>query len=1372
MSETYNPHLKALLIGINYHNKPQLRLQGCTNDITVAREYLANNLQVDPNHITTLVDPPLSWEGGKEWGSFPTKDNIVQAVSRFLASGVQGDVLFLHYSGHGTQVREQDGRVSGEALVPLDAEDTGSNFSNVLRDFELEKLIAEKTPPNVTLYIVLDCCYGGGDIDKQGARNTVFPYNKSIGTQVRAAIPRNLPLRREGETPSGGYEYPTMESRLRAVASAKPNVIVFVGGSKFEPVVEATFNFTSFGAFSYFFYQTLKQNRYLRNINLLNSVRTNIKSASFFQQPQLIVARDEMCTWNFLSPVTGEENPNIILPSFASANRMDAKQVQEWQLIDAIATLEVNHELGMHRKRAGKWVPFVVEDIARIIAGVAGRAVLKIAQQEGIRDNAAFALALIAIKDSIYRVSDILLPPPIPTGTAKRPIAYPTMQDLISGVVLPSVRNTIGPQLPPNKVVDIEAALHRDGFIPNTNAALSQHVGRAIQLAEEIRDVTVAMPEVESRSEIDHALELAKQVIITISASEIYAAFLSSPPSAPLPPSANLPLSASLPPDVTPLANDISNRIGQAFNNDFISRLTSSSDPQGKVEKLCLVVLQGMVRDYKVPVLPQDLADRVAELTSRFSCFVHLSAPAGQALLRARRKGMQTAAISLVETLVGPICACAVDDAVFERAQRQGAPPPSLLSPSPYTVSDLVKMAAHSVAELAIHAALDALKLRNVQNISAGPLCGVLRTLAKGAAVKVLDTLSKVQSEENGTWGGKGDTWNSHFYEAFPVFVSIAVDTAIAGLNALSVRYPATAGTCTTTTAMIQGEDAEQLIANYVHASVPWYLRFLPFLGTAIPLVNSGIQALGSPQGKRAEVWEMSHYGAEVLATSFASIITSRDASVELSVAMSIVKEAVGVLALKIHENSLVANVTESLSNTLKRRNGLSVGLKRITHSALQEEVSRTAHLFAAFSPPTSVPSHTLFDVSAVFAGTGSRAAQQCVQLPTGAQGELRANPPFFVNFGRMIAQVAAGALLDVLQKQGILSDTPRVRHLSKRIKNSATNIAVQLLSETLAITPTATTPTPTPTATTMLEQVLESMIPAVAKAARAIIGNETPELSLMSVATHAVATRMRFMGNLLPILSTVSPPLLNNVTGLISTSLAQRGKEEGPTFESDVERAGLTTMIALGENRDILQYKSGNVTDDIITQAVARAIQYTRENPRGPVEQAVKRSIDSFEFKGEGMRYLFEESLRPIALQASQVAQRIPETPAEGLPYGAPKTVPQISPTYLSAGDVDRITQHVLSLYSFAPGFSDRALRPTVAQTVAYVAHYNPLAHYPRNYVLELAKMAGCVAAKEQLRPGTTDSKNAITLGLAVVAQLLIPPAQIVQGVLLKQSP
>lgn len=602
MSETYNPHLKALLIGINYHNKPQLRLQGCTNDITLAREYLATNLQVDPRHITTLVDPPLSWEGGKEWSSFPTKDNIVQAVTGFLANSQQGDVLLLHYSGHGTQVREQDGRISGEALVPLDAEDTGSNFNNILRDWELEKLIAEKTPPNVTLYIVLDCCYGGGDIDKQGARNTVFPYNKSIGTQVRAAIPRNLPFRREGETQSGGAEYPTMESRLRAVASAKPNVIVFVGGLKFEPVVEATFNFTSYGAFSYFFYQTLKQNRYLRNINLLNSVRTNIKNASFFQQPQLIVGRDEMCTWNFLSPLTGEENPNIILPSFATANRMDAKQVQEWQLIDAIATLEVNHELGMHRKRAGKWVPFVVEDIARIIAGVAGRAVLKIAQQEGIRDNAAFALALVAIKNSIYSVSDILLPPPTPTGTSKRPIAYPTMQDLISGVVLPSVRNTIGPQLPPNKVVDIEAALHRDGFIPNTNAALSQHVGRAIQLAEEIRDVTVAIPEVESRSEIDHALELAKQVIITISASEIYAAFLSSPPSgSPIPPS------TTLPPDVTPLANDISNRIGQAFNNDFISRLTSSSDPQGKVEKLCLVVLQGMVRDYKVPVLPQDL---------------------------------------------------------------------------------------------------------------------------------------------------------------------------------------------------------------------------------------------------------------------------------------------------------------------------------------------------------------------------------------------------------------------------------------------------------------------------------------------------------------------------------------------------------------------------------------------------------------------------------------------------------------------------------------------------------------------------------------------------------------------------------------------
>ena len=58
----------------------------------------------------------------------PTRANITQEF-QWLSQGAQpGDILFLHYSGHGTQTRDLDGDEADgydEALVPLDHQSAG-----------------------------------------------------------------------------------------------------------------------------------------------------------------------------------------------------------------------------------------------------------------------------------------------------------------------------------------------------------------------------------------------------------------------------------------------------------------------------------------------------------------------------------------------------------------------------------------------------------------------------------------------------------------------------------------------------------------------------------------------------------------------------------------------------------------------------------------------------------------------------------------------------------------------------------------------------------------------------------------------------------------------------------------------------------------------------------------------------------------------------------------------------------------------------------------------------------------------------------------------------------------------------------------------
>lgn len=105
----------AVLVGCNYANTPH-ELNGCINDALAMRDVLVKRFGFDQKHIELLSDAPDSLV-------MPTGANIKKALHRMVNRAEPGDVLFFHYSGHGTRIPSvRPGHFFGhdEAIVPWD----------------------------------------------------------------------------------------------------------------------------------------------------------------------------------------------------------------------------------------------------------------------------------------------------------------------------------------------------------------------------------------------------------------------------------------------------------------------------------------------------------------------------------------------------------------------------------------------------------------------------------------------------------------------------------------------------------------------------------------------------------------------------------------------------------------------------------------------------------------------------------------------------------------------------------------------------------------------------------------------------------------------------------------------------------------------------------------------------------------------------------------------------------------------------------------------------------------------------------------------------------------------------------------------------
>ncbi|KAK6228553.1 hypothetical protein QQP08_005167 [Theobroma cacao] len=143
----------AVLVGCNYPNTKH-ELHGCINDVVAMREVLVERFGFDPSHVKLLTDAPGSLV-------MPTGANMKAALNEMVNKAEAGDVLFFHYSGHGTRIpslKPDNHFRQDEAIVPCDF--------NLITDVDFRQLV-NRLPKGATFTILSDSCHSGGLIDKE-----------------------------------------------------------------------------------------------------------------------------------------------------------------------------------------------------------------------------------------------------------------------------------------------------------------------------------------------------------------------------------------------------------------------------------------------------------------------------------------------------------------------------------------------------------------------------------------------------------------------------------------------------------------------------------------------------------------------------------------------------------------------------------------------------------------------------------------------------------------------------------------------------------------------------------------------------------------------------------------------------------------------------------------------------------------------------------------------------------------------------------------------------------------------------------------------------------------------------------------------------
>lgn len=168
---------RALLIGINYTNTTSIQLNGCINDIINMRNMLIDAYDYNAANIMMLRDDTTNINYQ------PTRVNIITNLKNLVAQSTAQDELWIHYSGHGSQLQDRNGDETGKLdsiLVPVDYASSG-----YILDDEILSIIKNIKCRAILLF---DACHSGTMCDLPWTLEYKNAYNYSLSSNNQIVI--------------------------------------------------------------------------------------------------------------------------------------------------------------------------------------------------------------------------------------------------------------------------------------------------------------------------------------------------------------------------------------------------------------------------------------------------------------------------------------------------------------------------------------------------------------------------------------------------------------------------------------------------------------------------------------------------------------------------------------------------------------------------------------------------------------------------------------------------------------------------------------------------------------------------------------------------------------------------------------------------------------------------------------------------------------------------------------------------------------------------------------------------------------------------------------------------------------------------------
>ncbi len=249
-SNAFSQNKLALIVAIGeYPAASKIKPIASVNDVKYIESALQKNDFPEKN-ITTLIN------------SQATKAGILNALDQLAANAKKNDIVVIHFSCHGQQIRDQKTVAEGkdeddgydEALIPYDAlakyNPTGYHGENHLRDDDLYpkvNAIRQKLGVGGSLLIMLDACHSG-----TGTRSESFAVTR--GEPIPFPDPEN-PLDSVVNLSAAEKKQGFFETNIDSFS----NMIVISASSPNQENKQVIINGEELGSLSYSFYKALNE---------------------------------------------------------------------------------------------------------------------------------------------------------------------------------------------------------------------------------------------------------------------------------------------------------------------------------------------------------------------------------------------------------------------------------------------------------------------------------------------------------------------------------------------------------------------------------------------------------------------------------------------------------------------------------------------------------------------------------------------------------------------------------------------------------------------------------------------------------------------------------------------------------------------------------------------------------------------------------------------------------------------------------------------------------------------------------------------------------------------------------------------------------